>query len=432
MKTRTKFVALLSAIAFFMLSLFGLGGALRAFADGGGDAAADPDQTLTSFYYFSDYEESENFYNNGFIGQCIAQNPDITRSEPYYFSSTDYDMSSFWATLMDKASDFGAISDAFVVFEVRRYMPEIIIDPTDEDGQGKVELVDNVFAFLYDTFYQLKQNNCKIMFICGMDEARFTAYSSNGHARNEFLEYVDIHINTDLQTVYHYTAITIMEETVGGEYQNWDQTTIVIDVSIGDSWDFFKKLIFYFVTTYHFSKDFTPFSPEKVLQEMGVTVFFYRPGEGYINPYPPEGDSEVDFEQKWQESLYGFVIAGIHTAENEELWNLEGACGGKAGLFPFNYGNSLVDQLLPAIMYDFIFGETGDLQQYNNWLGRCDITFKPITYSPDGWLRIPGSNVPWLNVTVDLNEMELSGFTLEDKIAFYEFLTSDPPEFAQW
>lgn len=42
---------------------------------------------------------------------------------------------------------------------------------------------------------------CKIMFICGTDETKFVY-------ENEFLEYVDIHINTDTLTTFWKALFT--------------------------------------------------------------------------------------------------------------------------------------------------------------------------------------------------------------------------------
>lgn len=61
---------------------------------------------------------------------------------------------------------------------------------------------------------------CKIMFICGTDETKFVY-------ENEFLEYVDIHINTDTLTTFLESIIYRWQENCGTT--SVSDTTFILD-----------------------------------------------------------------------------------------------------------------------------------------------------------------------------------------------------------
>lgn len=235
MKTRTKFVALLSAIAFFMLSLFGLGGALRAFADGEA-MPADPDPTPKSLYYFSDYYQCEEYYNNGFIRDILNEDDSFTYSELNYWNYGNSD--GFWTQfyLYNCNEEFDKIENAFVIVEVRN---SFTIEPVSEEWEHEERGYN--FFLLEEVFSQLKGQNCQIMFICGLDEVYF-----DYNEYDAFLEYVDIHIKVDFASTY---AQTMLYELTDGYWDNGlrEPTTLIFDSRLPERFWMYRVLATYFM-----------------------------------------------------------------------------------------------------------------------------------------------------------------------------------------
>lgn len=419
MKTKVKFYALLLAVALFFAGLFGLGGVLRANAEG----LPAGSENEPSLYYITDRAESKEYFNS--IGDAAP----IPEEQKHFIYIQPQD---FWNVMrqMYQSEYFFGIENAFFVLEVRSGFPQDVLTPQNEDEEC---FSDQIFIMLYEIFDFLRFNGCKSMFICGTDESRFDCDGKGlPYRRNAFLDFVDIHVNDDLRTMYHYTAIKRMEGILG---DSWENTTILLDVSLGDSWDFFKTLIKYFVCTYGFQKNFSPFSPENVLDVMGVKVFFSRNGNDHVDPYAPTYKPENYFENLWTDAEYAFVIARRNSDLYEAYENLvDDRTNNVDGtyLYPLDYAWGLVDAYLPEIMQDFSLGTVEDLKRWDWYRGqkRCEITFKPIEYSEDGWLYAP-VNVPWLDLLVDLTDSEIL-LNDEDKEKFKEFLNSSAPAYAMW
>lgn len=425
MKIKTKFLSLLFALFMFLVSITTFGVAVTANAGEtmpmsivpeDPDVPYDPDRNeRTSLYYFSDYYESKDYFETGYVRNYMSLNPNITHSELFYYAPEN-----FWGMIYHLVGELD-IENAFVIFEVRYSFSQKIIATDDE----REEYTDwyMPFGFLYDLFYELHENkNCKIMFICGTDEVRFEDY-------NAFLEFVDIHINLDMSTLYHYTAIESMEAVCG---DNWGGTTIVIDVSIGDSWSFYKTLILYLICK--FGNGHYNWTPEYLLKDLNVTVFFYRPGGGYVDPYMPSyEDPDQYFMQKWSDAENGFIISGLPTSENEELWELEyyRSVDSFTDLYEFDYDwGNCYNWCVEETMEDFFVNDIDSLKKYDNWDGACWVTHKPVIYTDDAWLRVPQRRL-WLDLKVDLTQF--GGFEyVEDIAELLEFLNSREPEFARW
>lgn len=435
MRTKTKLLSLFLAFAVLFVSIFGFGIAVTARADGGGDAGiSDSDSNqYTSLYYFSDFTESGNWFTTGFLHNFI-QNSDIKHSEYYYWSDGD-----FWQQLYNKYyGDDIDISDAFVIVEARYgFSMEFIIPNGNDNTSPEVQTV-SIYDILNELFYELHEaKNCKIMFICGTDEARFETRNEDGEWRNRFLQYVDIHINTDLFTVYLYSAVMAMEAKVQG---NWDGTTIVLDTSIGDSWFIYKRMVYYLFLANLDSGFISSFSDEDVLKKLGITFFFYKQMT-YFDPFMPSfEDSDTYFEQKWSSASNGFVVAGIQNPNNYWLWNLEGYRSGETELYQFYAGMQIVDIELEHIFYTFIFEDTAALSQYDNWRGLCSVTYKPIiTSAENDWIQMPVGEtglderrcVSWLSLILDFTNPNGIPISEEAMNALIKFLTSEAPYYAQ-
>ncbi len=419
MKTRTKFVALLSAIAFFVLSLFGLSGALRAFADGEADAGSpDPDPgyaQLTSLYYFSDYSGSEEYFDNGFLRDYINWNPYITDAHLYYSGNYNGDYIPFWEMIgMMMAYGDMDIENAFIIFEVRGSLskePGIFTAPvTDEQIYEHYE--NSVYPTLEYLFAMWKGKGCKIMFISGTDEVWYEQ-----DPMNKFLDYADIHINTDLLTTFTYSLVQI-----SCTMYDFAEGVMILDGTMSQDWFFRKFLLPYIVSFYYENGIFLNIPPiteyddyddinviQSILDELHLTVYFYENG-GYTDIYGNTVNTDT-VENKVYDSGYLCIIAEAESLldENETLLNLYCAKGGNAEFFVFNLrcvpvedipsdikycglSDEEMDYYLSAIMCDFILNDVPSLQKYDNWDGRCMVTFKPL-FPGDGWLLGPNGCV---------------------------------------
>lgn len=414
MKTGTKFVALLSAIAFFVLSLFGLSGALRAFADGEADAGSpDPDPgyaQLTSLYYFSDYSGSEEYFDNGFLRDYINWNPYITDAHLYYSGNYNGDYIPFWEMIgMMMAYGDMDIENAFIIFEVRGSLSiePGIFSATDTNDQVYEHYENSVYPTLEYLFAMWKGEGCKIMFISGTDEVWYEQ-----DPMNKFLEYADIHINTDLLTTFTYSLVQI-----SCTQHDFAEGVMILDGTMSQDWFFRKFLLPYIVFIYSeygiTLQNIPPITEyddyddiyvvESILYELDLTVYFYENG-GYTDIYGNTVNTDT-VENKVYDSGYLCIVGGTESISDETLWSLYSNKGDNAEFFVFNLWGVTVedipsdikycglsdeemDDYLSAIMCDFILNDVSSLQKYDNWDGRCDVTFKPL-FPGDGWLLVP-------------------------------------------
>ena len=84
-------------------------------------------------------------------------------------------------------------SDSLVILDIRNS-----IRPMPNDG-------DTWADSLLNFFQSVKDENCRTMFICETDETWF-------NDATDFLDYVDVHINTDLITPFMYNILKDMED----------------------------------------------------------------------------------------------------------------------------------------------------------------------------------------------------------------------------
>ena len=166
-KLKTVFVSLSMAFLFLLACAFPMLGGLNA-------AAAENDEpTSGHLYYFSDSAESaarcRKFVSDGLIN---------TYTLYYYATGTFTD--TFRANFNNGA--YNDISNSYVIFEMAS------TELTEQIDDGSTRLFTDDLA---NFFSYLKTNGCKIMFISATDEARYIHY-------NDFLDYVDIHVKTDI------------------------------------------------------------------------------------------------------------------------------------------------------------------------------------------------------------------------------------------
>jgi len=78
-----------------------------------------------------------------------------------------------------------------------------------------------------------------------------------------------------------------------------------------------------------------------------------------------------------------------------------------------DYPYDTIDYYLDQILRDMIAGS--DLSIYDNRYGRCHVTFKPLSSSPNGRLKEPGDE-PWYDVFPNIADMD------QDSLNYKPFL----------
>ncbi|MDE6029863.1 MAG: hypothetical protein K2F90_06065 [Clostridiales bacterium] len=185
----------------------------------------DPDHVCTAscyrnIYYLTDNSSAEYYvetFLRGWVNKYAQQH--IVFNEFRYYDLAAMDGTSWRLGTVEPRFgypplelQFYPIQNALVIYEINDMMPFQFSDimsyrPTSE---------------LYDYFMTLKNNNCRIMFICNTDEMHFNDRDEN----NRFLDLVDVHVNTD---IYSFFTETVLASFTSGVISN---STIILDRSM--------------------------------------------------------------------------------------------------------------------------------------------------------------------------------------------------------
>ncbi len=275
----------------------------------------------------------------------------------------------------------------------------------------QIDYADNslIVDKLRGIFYTMKTNNCEIMFICGTDEMRFFTH-------NDFLDYVDIHINTDQLTVFIanilYRAVNECRD------QKIFGCTFLIDLSFSQnieqgyskSWFFKYYFIKYIRAVYKDEIQRQGFSNARVLHDNGIKIICHLGGNRFFDAVKGREYYCYDYTEFYQSYLINeriYAIGATWMGEDysqEWIWFLNDLQNYVQNYFPIFIFNSneysMIEYLAPnvymagqrinnyplilTIMQEFLNGQ--DLSNYDNWSGRCVITHKAIFQGPGGWM----------------------------------------------
>ncbi len=365
------------------------------------DEELNLDTNFTSLYYFSDYSESEEYYNNGFIGQYIRQNPYLESSEMHYWGYPNTIL-GFWDEMNSYYFSEGyLIENALIIFEVRNSNELQFV----ENETQIPDYWNTKFGYMEQLFSTWKNQGCKIAFIDGLDEIR---YELTGF--NEFLQYVDIHINIDHVTTYGYS---IVDELTNSFTELLDRQIVIFDDALPEKWSIYQLLVTYFVMMA--DPYLTIYEGENLFDALAISVYFYNRNNNRYYVYEQDQNG-INREQtvtvEWEamreileDSNRISVIGNSLTLLDENLDDNINELAKEIQHFTVEYPQNTYNYCLSVIMKDFILNNDDSLWKYNNRTGRCDITFIPLFYSSDGWLKVP-KTVDWLNMYFSTENMQ--------------------------
>lgn len=263
-------------------------------------------------------------------------------------------------------------------------------------------------------FSSLKERNCKIMFICGTQEIRFSTPGQPNDSQgnfNEFLDYVDIHINVASFNPFYMSMIVRIEEETNGR-----DVTLIFD----ENTQLYDKVMDFYQRKYG-----NNYLLEEEEQYGSFENYLYNVYNLHIIRYDNIDKIFIDNNYEWSndvrdlihnESVYAIGMInsepnfsewisqinyakynGSYTIWSVFVFNRLGVnisnyniLGPLYYLLEYKYSRYMVE--MNNVFFDFINGE--DLTPYNNQVGRCQITYCPFLNSnPDsdsesrqGWL----------------------------------------------
>lgn len=352
-------------------------------------------QNCDTLYFFSDQSANiafcQSLQSDGLINDCVFynwENETLRQLKDYYDSG-----------------DYGALQNDYVVFE----LADVIVSQID-DPNNDYDLLTDWLEVMFST---MKENGCQIMFICGTDEAMFLNH-------NDFLDYVDIHINTDTLNTFIMNIFYRLVEANDGEMK-LENCTFFLDVNFSqnilqgykNSWFFYIYFIPYFRSVYrteimqnHLSSQ-ALFNGKniKILCHLGDYIYtghleenaFYDPVN---NVYVASTFTELEpYIENQQLCAIGRTMDDQWYARGWLQWMIELRNSLDLDLPIYMYEDIMYsfteyeepdvhtaghDTGYYSILEDFVTDQ--DLTVYDNWDGRCDITHKAIHFGPNGWM----------------------------------------------
>ncbi len=364
-----------------------------------------PTAVYDNLYYFSDFCNASQFYNGVLRG---LQNVGNIHFEQIRQEGTD--------SLEDmyNAGVFGEVEEeSLVIIELRN-------------------MSRAYYGLLYNICRALKYDDCKIMIINGVDERKMLDMTQSSYWSsddNKFLDYVDIHINLDIFSVFMDTVFYLHEydEAVrnttflldgsflwneilsyGFPYyvNDWFDGVYVNDFYAYDNFDY--HILRYFF--YYFQYEGARMNFLQTTIDNGIKIFCHIGGSNYFNVLTCE---YISFEQtdsfraatdnnkmlaigtSWRgvDYLDEWLYPLMEFRQSEQLGfpvyffnecNYALNCSSAQNFF-VAYGTAYFEEfVLPAVVADF--ADDADLDIYNNWEGRCSVTHKPIYPGDNGWL----------------------------------------------
>lgn len=383
-------------VAVFLFGLFALtpfaGKALTFKAEASGmwdpipipdpDPEPDPELDVTLFW-FSDYADSQEYCQ-----QLENHYSNLT----VHWTYIPWDEQNRTFHNMVTSAEFNAPSDAYVILELRH-------DITSCFSSAGAEDIENLFGYW-------KEQNCKTMFISGTEELKF-------YYQRDFLDYVDIHINTD-----HFTAFManlLYKVELFCDSPQISNVTFLLDAVLSEgiedgyksSWFFKEYLITFIRSVYREEISPGPKTNQQVLLDHNIKIVSHLGGDKYFDAvngieYDSSSDDSSFQELVYNDKIYaiGSTVNGYSYAYNwyERAKDIKRRIGIEDDYFEMYVYNEAGYRFyddkvqmggvgsgrIPTIIDDFI--NDRDLTKYDNWTGRCIVTFKDGNFGSGGWM----------------------------------------------
>ncbi len=375
-----------------------------AFASGNFDPVAPPyddlpepeDFAYHDVYYFTNRYDALTASNRLAAGLSSRYPGSFDFHYKYYGADNGFGM------------DFDLLpcvnANSIIVFEIRG-----ISSMLPNDSNEKADFLSYLNDSLEYLFRGWQSDGCRIIFVNDTEEARMLDINLDFYTSpyNSFLEYADVHINTDFFTLFIDT-ILFTHFHDGSNDMPIENFTFLMDTSYGTSieefvgkWLFNEYLVKYIIMT-----DFRNFyvyrnNPIEYLNDKCIDFIFYNSNSDSLSDL-----GELLYE-KSEENLLAIGTSLIGNA-NAELW-LEDVmqlreitdCEFEAYEYLFSDATDViwsyeedvkmawsVDALSLEAFWSIFdaLARDGDLSGFDNWEGRCTVTYKPVG-DGDGWLR---------------------------------------------
>ena len=372
-KSLTIIAVLLLSLAIFAAPFTGV-----TFAKAQEPAPDQPTFEYDQLYWFSDNSGSQTY-----LQQLALAFPQIDM-EMYYKAPEIFHERFMLDFLADEFSD---VANAYVIFELR---------------SGIYDWVSIAGCALYDVFSYFDGKDCKIMFINGTEELKF-------YKQNDFLDFVDIHINTDLLTVFLSSLFYKVENDYGDT--KFENATFFIDAYFSENVEegylscwFLKDYLMRFIrSAYREEIEFQQKKNYEILREKNIKIICDLGNGSYFDAaYGTFSASNAEdlYERISNDRFYAIGHTKLGSTYSQGWYNLAEDLKAyfnpnMAGIYVYNeaqytfYDGSVYTQgsglgLFSQIVSDFIYGNS--LITYDNWVGRCEVTHKDIPQGSGGWL----------------------------------------------
>ena len=403
-------VILMLAVGFSFFSLQN-DDTLKAYAD-----------DFDTVYYFSDNADSASYcaqlVNNSIIDNVVHR----------YVSGGENSYKAYLLNQVNMAL-YGIIENQYVIFEVSNDYFSMELED-DETWAGYLYFS----SFLDDIFSTMKDNGCKIMFICAIAEELWGSQSS-------FLYNVDMHVSCGTDRDFLSTILT--QAAIDCESAKINNCTFILGPGLAEGITdgyldnhFTRKYFMKHIRTVYreeFLAFDDPLSAEAnhtILTENNIKLLFQINSTTWYDAvnFQPIGlwntNNLLDFYEEYIENDYVYVYnqSMSNLAYDQQINDDEEALehwidyindrfsemGNQSMPIKINnrhnyplanvrYSNVKIVEKDNALIYNAIvaFLSLEDLSTFDNWGGLCGITYKALSSGPDGWLYNPD------DVTID-------------------------------
>lgn len=375
---------------------------------GGFNAAAAENDEPTSghLYYFSDSAESaarcRKFVADGLINTYTL----------YYYTPD-----KFTDTFKDnfKKGVYNDISNSYVIFEMAS--AEL---PIETDDGSTTLFTDDLANF----FWGLKTNGCKIMFISATDEARYTPDPTNygENPYSAFLDYVDIHVKVDFFFTFTYNIYYRAQAGNTTTDTPFQYTSFLLDSAM--FYDDVSKKISNSAFGHYFIPHILDYQRERIegtqsplsdiLDYFKINVFYYTTPNIWVQILSQSSQVSYEFSDNNTGDLFDAINNGAYCAIGtswggeaymnswlEQLQSIQAAYELSFPVYLYNSNgyNITVDEpqnlyQVGKISYEYIYNAFlggDDLSQFDNVVGRCEVTHSPMLAGNGGWMIDPGA-----------------------------------------